>query len=279
MIEGLKQANLNFPGGKITRRQQEYRLRTVGEFKEPVDISQVGLLQNEGKAPVFIRDVADVKDTFKEEQTVARLNGQPTLLLAIYKMADANTVDVVNRVMNRAFELNQEYQGRLQLIAVQDQGRYIQQAINQLQEAAVLGGILACVVLLGFLGDWRSALTVVTAIPISILATFGLMYLGGISLNMMSLGGLALGCGHVGGQRRGRSGEYPPSPGVGRLAARCHNQGHRRSEVGHYCFYPGSHHRFPPGYFCRWPGRATHVPTGPYHIILLACFPGGVPVF
>ena len=195
LIEGLKQANLNFPGGKITRQQQEYRLRTVGEFKEPMDIGQVGLLQNEGKAPVFIRDVADVKDTFKEEQTVARLNGQPTLLLGIYKMADANTVDVVNRVMNRAFELNQEYQGRLQLISVQDQGRYIQQAINQLQEAAVLGGILAGLVLLGFLGDWRSALTVVTAIPISILATFGLMYLGGISLNMMSLGGLALGVG------------------------------------------------------------------------------------
>jgi HAE1 family hydrophobic/amphiphilic exporter-1 len=98
LIEGLKQANLNFPGGKITRQQQEFRLRTVGEFKEPMDIGQVGLLQNEGKAPVFIRDVADVKDTFKEEQTVARLNGQPTLLLGIYKMADANTVDVVNAV-------------------------------------------------------------------------------------------------------------------------------------------------------------------------------------
>ena len=94
---------------------------------------------------MFIRDVAEVKDTFKEEQTVARLNGQPSLLLAIYKMADANTVDVVNRVKTRALEMNQEYQGRLQLIAVQDQGRYIQQAINQLQEAAVLGGILACV--------------------------------------------------------------------------------------------------------------------------------------
>ena len=150
MLEGLKQANFNFPGGKITRRQQEFRLRTVGEFKEPVDVNHVGLLTGEGKAPVFIRDVAEVKDTFKEEPAVARLNGQPSLLLAIYKMADANTVDVVNRVKNRAAELNEEYQGRLQLIAVQDQGRYIQQAIDQLQEAAVLGGILAFAVLLIF---------------------------------------------------------------------------------------------------------------------------------
>ena len=244
-----------------------------------MDISQVGLLPDQGKAPVFIRDVAEVKDTFKEEQTVARLNGQPSLLLAIYKMADANTVDVVNRVKNRALELNQEYQGRLQLIAVQDQGRYIQQAINQLQEAAVLGGILAFVVLLGFLGDWRSASTVVTAIPISILATFGLMYLAGISLNMMSLGGLALGVGMLVDngvvvleniRRHQESGALPPG---------CHSQGHRRSEAGHYCLHPGSHHRFPPGYFCRGSGRATHVPTGPYHIILLAGFPGGIPVF
>lgn len=195
ILEGLKQANLNFPGGKITRRHQEFRLRTVGEFKEPQDITQVGLAPSQGKAPVFIRDVAEVKDTFKEEQTVARLNGQPSLLLSIYKMADANTVDVVNRVKNRVQEMNQEYQGRLQIIAVQDQGRYIQQAINQLQEAALLGGILAFVILLVFLGDWRSASTVVTAIPISILSTFALMYLAGLSLNMMSLGGLALGVG------------------------------------------------------------------------------------
>jgi hydrophobic/amphiphilic exporter-1 (mainly G- bacteria), HAE1 family len=195
LLEGLKQANINFPGGKITRRQQEIRLRTVGEFKEPVEVNHVGVLSGEAKGPVFIRDVAEVKDSFKEEPAIARLNGQPSLLLAIHKMADANTVDVVNRVKNRAAELNQEYQGRLQIVTVQDQGHYIQQAIYQLQEAAALGGILAFMVLLGFLGNWRSATTIVTAIPISILATFALMYLAGISLNIMSLGGLALGVG------------------------------------------------------------------------------------
>ena len=191
----MKQANINFPGGKITHRKQEIRLRTVGEFTGPADINDVGVLSGEGKGPVFIRDVAEVKDTFKEEPAVARLNGQPSLLLAIYKMADANTVDVVNRVKSRAAELNQEYQGRLQIVTVQDQGRYIQAAVYQLQEAAALGGTLAFLVLLGFLGNWRSAATVVTAIPISILATFALMYLAGISLNIMSLGGLALGVG------------------------------------------------------------------------------------
>jgi HAE1 family hydrophobic/amphiphilic exporter-1 len=195
LLDSLKQANINFPGGKITRQQQEFRLRTVGEFRAPQDIAQVGILPGPGKTPVYIRDVAAVLDTFKAEQTVARLNGRPGLLLAIYKMADANTVAVVQQVQERVQELNQELQGRLQLIPVQDQGRYIQQAISQLQEAAVLGGVLAFGVLLLFLGTWRSALTVVTAIPISVLATFGLMYLAGVSLNMMSLGGLALGIG------------------------------------------------------------------------------------
>ncbi|MGQ9920863.1 MAG: efflux RND transporter permease subunit [Desulfobacca sp.] len=195
LLDSLKQANINFPGGKITRQQQEWRLRTVGEFKEPEEIGQVGILPGPGKTPVYIRDVATVVDTFKAEQTVAHLNGQPSLLLAIYKIADANTVAVVREVQARVQELNQEFQGRLQLIPVQDQGRYIQQAISQIQEAAVLGGVLAFVVLLLFLGTWRSALTVVTAIPISIVATFGLMYLTGVSLNMMSLGGLALAIG------------------------------------------------------------------------------------
>ncbi len=195
LLDSLKLANINFPGGKITRQQQEFRLRTVGEFKAPEDINQVGIMPNPGKTPIYISDVAAVLDTFKAEQTVARLNGQPSLLLAIYKMADANTVEVVQQVQARVQELNQELRGRLQLIPVQDQGRYIRQAISQLQEAAILGGVLAFGVLLLFLGSWRSAITVVTAIPISILATFGLMYLSGVSLNMMSLGGLALGIG------------------------------------------------------------------------------------
>lgn len=195
LLESIKRANINFPGGKIIRQQEEFRLRTVGEFKEPEDIGQVGVLPGPGRAPVFIKDVALVRDTFKSEQTVARLNGQAGLLLAVYKMADANTVDVVKQVQRRVQELNQEHQGRLRLIPVQDQGRYIQQAIGNLQEAAILGGLLAFLVLLLFLGDWRSACTVVTAIPISILTTFGLMHVAGISLNMMSLGGLALGIG------------------------------------------------------------------------------------
>lgn len=199
LLDSLKLANINFPGGKITRQQQEFRLRTVGEFKAPEDIHQVGIMPNPGKSPVYISDVAAVLDTFKAEQTVARLNGQPSLLLAIYKMADANTVDVVQQVQARVQELNQELQGRLQLIPVQDQGRYIRQAISQLQEAAILGGVLAFGVLLLFLGSWRSAITVVTAIPISILATFGLMYLSGVSLNMMSLGGAGLRDRYAGG--------------------------------------------------------------------------------
>ena len=193
--KALEDANLNYPGGKIVQGQREIPLRTVGEFREISDVGKVGFLRYEGRPPVSLQELADILDTFKEEQTVARINGKPSLMLAIFKMADANTVQVVERVKEKVEGLNHQYQGRLHILVAQDQGRFIRQAIFQLGEAAVLGGLLAFGVLLGFLANFSSALIIVTAIPISILATFSLMYLAGISLNMMSLGGLALGIG------------------------------------------------------------------------------------
>ncbi|MFZ2087834.1 MAG: efflux RND transporter permease subunit [Desulfobaccales bacterium] len=193
--QALETANLNYPGGKIVQGQWEFPLRTVGEFREIEDIGKVGFLRHEGRPPVSLQDLADIQDTFKEEHTVARINGKPSLMLAIFKMADANTVQVVDRVKEKVETLNRQYEGRLQLLVAQDQGRFIRQSLFQLGEAAVLGGLLAFGVLLGFLANFGSAVIIVTAIPISILATFSLMYLAGISLNMMSLGGLALGIG------------------------------------------------------------------------------------
>jgi hydrophobic/amphiphilic exporter-1 (mainly G- bacteria), HAE1 family len=193
--QALEEANLNFPGGKIVQGPWEFPLRTVGEFRELADMRKVGLTPAAGGPPVFLDDLAEIQDTFKQEQSVARINGQPSLMLAVFKMADANTVQVVERLKDRVAALNRQYEGKLTILVVQDQGRFIRQAIAQLGEAAVLGGLLAFGVLLGFLANFSSALIVVTAIPVSILATFSLMYLAGISLNMMSLGGLALGVG------------------------------------------------------------------------------------
>lgn len=201
LSEALKSANLNFPGGKIAQHDQEVRLRVVGEFKQLTDLGKVGFNRRQDirriqkGSPVFIHDLADIQDTFKEESSVARLNGDPSLILGIFKMADANTVQVVEKVKARVAALNQEYEGKLHILVAQDQARFIQQAIHRLEEAALLGGLLSFGVLLFFLASFRSAIIIMTAIPISILATFSLMHVAGISLNMMSLGGLALGVG------------------------------------------------------------------------------------
>jgi len=201
LAEALKSANLNFPGGKITQHDREIRLRVVGEFKNLNDLGKVGFNRRQEHrlvqkgVPVFIDDLAEIQDTFKEESSVARLDGQPSLILGIFKMADANTVQVVEKVKARVEALNRDYQGKLQILVAQDQARFIQQAIRQLEEAALLGGLLSFGVLLAFLASFQSAVIIMTAIPISILATFSLMQLAGISLNMMSLGGLALGVG------------------------------------------------------------------------------------
>jgi HAE1 family hydrophobic/amphiphilic exporter-1 len=201
LSEALKQANLNFPGGRIAGYNQEFRLRVLGEFKEVEDLGKVGLARRptgrrgQPSLPAFIRELAEVEDTFKEEQSIARLNGHPSLILTIFKMADANTVQVVDKVAARVEALNKEYQGKFHILVAQEQGRFIQQSISQLEEAALLGGLLSFGVLFAFLASFPSAVIIMTAIPISILATFSLMYLAGISLNMMSLGGLALGVG------------------------------------------------------------------------------------
>lgn len=202
LVEALKEANLNYPGGKLVQHNKELRLRVLGEFNQLSDLGKVGLSKkhldrrsNDNSMPTFVRQVASIQDTFKEEQSVARLNGQPSLILAVFKMAEGNTVQVVERVKARVADLNREYKGKLHLLVAQDQARFIQQAIWQLEEAALLGGLLSFGVLFGFLANLSSAVIIMTAIPIAILATFSLMYLAGISLNMMSLGGLALGVG------------------------------------------------------------------------------------
>ena len=218
--QALEDANLNFPGGKIIQGQYELPLRTVGEFRELSDVGKVGILRRAGGTPVFLRDLAEIQDTFKEEQSVARIKGKSSLLLAVFKMADANTVQVVERVREKVEGLNRQYQGKLSILVAQDQGHFIQQAISQLGESAVLGGLLAFGMLLGFLANFSSALIIITAVPVSILATFSLMYLAGISLNMMSLGGLALGVGMLVDngvvvleniRRHQESGDKPPS--------------------------------------------------------------------
>jgi HAE1 family hydrophobic/amphiphilic exporter-1 len=195
VVERLKEANFNFPGGSIEKGRNEIRIRTVGQFASLKDLAQVVVKRQKGEVPVFLSDVARVVDTLKERTSSFSVNGKKSIGVSIFKQADSNTVRVAEEVVQATKKLQKELGSKVDIEVVYNQATFIKDAVSDLQWAGILGGLLAFVVLLVFLGNFQSALIITTAIPISVLGTFALMYMAGISLNIMSLGGLALGVG------------------------------------------------------------------------------------
>ncbi|MGQ9631978.1 MAG: efflux RND transporter permease subunit [bacterium] len=195
IVHAIDLSNYNYPAGYIERGKMEYMIRTVGEFQSIRDIEGVVVGTDPEGTPIFLRNVADVKDAFKERTSISRFNGEESVAVAIHKEAGANTVEVSRSVAKALDKIREELKGRAEIVVVYDQATYIRDAIQSVMSAAIVGGVLAFLVLLAFLGEIRSPLIIATSIPISIMATFGLMFLMGITLNTMSLGGLALGVG------------------------------------------------------------------------------------
>jgi hydrophobic/amphiphilic exporter-1 (mainly G- bacteria), HAE1 family len=195
VVERLKEANFNFPGGSIEKGKSEIRIRTVGQFESLKDLEQVVITKGGGKVPVFLRDVATVTDTFKDRTSSFFVNGERSIGVSVFKQSDSNTVRVAEEALQTVKKLQKDLSSKVGIAIVHNQATFIEDAISDLESAGLLGGLLAFGVLLIFLGSFQSALIIAAAIPISVLGAFALMYMAGISLNIMSLGGLALGVG------------------------------------------------------------------------------------
>lgn len=195
VVDKLKKANFNFPGGRIEKGNKEIRIRTIGRFENLEDLERVVIAKGKGTIPIFLRDVATVHDIFKEQTSAFVINGKGSIGLSIFKQADSNTVRVADEVNRMLKGLKKDLKPGITVAIVYNQATFIKDAIADLEWAGILGGVLAFLVLLLFLGSFSSAMIITTAIPISVLGAFTLMYMAGISLNIMSLGGLALGVG------------------------------------------------------------------------------------
>ncbi|HSR40568.1 MAG TPA: efflux RND transporter permease subunit, partial [Longimicrobiales bacterium] len=143
---------------------------------------------------ITLRDVATVRDTFEDRESIAKYNGQEAVGLLVFKESEANTVRVAEQVEEVLGQLRGEYD-ELHVDVAMSQAGFIADSISNVVQALVLGGILAFLVLFLFLRDARYPVAIALAIPISVIATFSLLDLAGVSLNIMSLGGLALGVG------------------------------------------------------------------------------------
>jgi len=197
IITRLAQENVNLTGGRLEERETQYLVRTINEFERPADIGNV-VVDNSAGAIVRLEDVADIYQGHKERDVITRIAGQESVEIAIYKEGGTNTVTVVDDVLAEFEALRAklaQVDPGLRIAVISDQARYIRQSVQEVMLTAVIGGSLAVFVLLLFLRDIRTTIIIATSIPISVIATFFLMYLSDISLNIMSLGGLTLGIG------------------------------------------------------------------------------------
>jgi HAE1 family hydrophobic/amphiphilic exporter-1 len=192
--QALDAANYSAPGGTIRRGRYRYALRALGEFQTVGEIGETVVSRGGGSSIVLLRDVAEVEDGYADRETIARYNGHESVGLLLYKEAGSNTVQVAERVDDVLEQLREEYP-EVELAIASSQSGFIRDAITNVVQALALGGVLAFLVLFLFLHDARYPVAISLSIPISVILTFGLLYVFGVSLNLMSLGGLALGVG------------------------------------------------------------------------------------
>jgi len=197
VITRLGQENVNLTGGRLVEGQSEYLVRTINEIVRAEDLEDI-VITSAGGAIVRLRDVGRVLRSHKEREIVTRIDGRESVEVAIYKEGGTNTVTVSDAVQVGITQLEDELRQidpALEVSLITDQARYIRQSVNEVLKTAALGGLLAILVLYFFLRSWKTTFIIGAAIPISVVASFFLMYSSDISLNIMSLGGLTLGIG------------------------------------------------------------------------------------
>ncbi|HUP20132.1 MAG TPA: efflux RND transporter permease subunit [Gemmatimonadota bacterium] len=195
VINALRAGNQDVAAGLVASPEREVIGKTSGKFRSVREIRELALELAEGRIP--LSEVADVRDTHPEQRLWARLDGVPAVKLSVRKQPDANTVAVSEGVGERLEDLAASgfVPPDIQFQVIQDQADFIGRSLSSVRNAALAGAILAMLMVLLFLGSLRKTFIIGTAIPLAILATFVMMGIGDLTLNIMSLGGLALGVG------------------------------------------------------------------------------------
>ncbi len=191
----IAEENLNLPAGIAKQGNTEFAIRTVGWFRSPDEIAKIPIGAFNGQL-VSIGDVAEVRDAHSETRQYTRFNGENAAGISVTKQSGSNTISTAEAVIERIKEINKAYPD-LKFAVAYNQAEYIQHSVNNVRDAAIIGGILAVLILMFFLRNIRSTLVVALSIPTSIISTFALLYACGFTINTMSLGGLALATGLI----------------------------------------------------------------------------------
>jgi HAE1 family hydrophobic/amphiphilic exporter-1 len=193
IIASVREGNVNIPAGTIEKGNFEITIRTPGEYTDLKQLEDTVIAIRQG-VPIQLREIAVIEDSWRKVTRIVRVNGQPGVRLSVNKQSGKNTVEVARGALRELESINRDIP-QIKIIPIVDTSDYIQRSIRNVGSSAIYGGILAVIVLLVFLRNLRSTVIIATAIPVSIIATFALLYFGGFTLNIMTLGGLALGIG------------------------------------------------------------------------------------
>jgi hydrophobic/amphiphilic exporter-1 (mainly G- bacteria), HAE1 family len=189
--QALARQNADIPGGNVTTGREEMTLRTMGRFTDPREFNDLTVATVGGSA-VRLRDVGRVEDGTKEQRSLARLNGVPTVTLMIRRQSGANTIEVINGIKAALPRVEAQLPSDIKFEVIRDQSRYIEAALHEIQVHLVLGSILACGVVLLFMRSWRSTLIAGIAIPASVISTFAMMRALDFTLNSVTMLALVL---------------------------------------------------------------------------------------
>lgn len=190
----LRQDNINLSGGAIKQGSKMFLVRTVNQF-ENIDAIKELIITNQNGRIIKIKDVAEVILGHKDRKSINRLNGKESIEIAIYKEGDSNTVAVAEAVRNKLEEIRDGLPQDTSIEIIDDQSAFIKDAIDNVVSAALIGGLLAILIIYLFLKDALATAIIAVLIPISVITGFFFMYRAGVSFNIMSLGGVALAVG------------------------------------------------------------------------------------
>ena len=195
VITTIRSENQNVPLGEVLEGDASYLLRSQGEFQSLDQIREL-VVQTKGGIPVYLRDIAEIRDTTEDVRAFTRINGKPGVRLQVSKQSGKNTVAIATAVRAEIDRINRDMRN-VRLTLLDDQSKFIERSIDAVKEAVFLGAFLVVAIIFIFLRNWRSTLIICVSIPISIIGTFALLYFAGFTLNTMTFGGLALGVGMI----------------------------------------------------------------------------------
>ncbi len=189
--QAMVRQNAEAPGGNVTSGPHEQTLRTMGRFQNPRELNDLVVATINGQ-PVRVRDLGSAEDGTKEQRSVARLDGVPTVSLDVLRQSGANTVAVIDGAKGALARIQAQLPPDLKVEVIRDQSEYIHSALHEINLHLILGSIFASLVVLAFMRSWRSTVIAAVAIPTSVIATFGMMKALNFTLNSVTMLALVL---------------------------------------------------------------------------------------